>query len=343
MQYVMMSRDRGDTWEKISPDLSYNNLKKIGDINYQTISSLSESPRRFGLIYAGTDDGRIWRTKNGGKKWVEIRSGKVPVKWVSRIVASKYDLGTVYMTQTGRRDDDFQVYIWKSKNFGKTWEDISGNIPVGPVNAIREDPKHKKRLYVATDAGVYITKDGGKKWNVLGKLPFAYVHDLKYHPRDNILIIATHGRGIWVLDAEQIDNAGKKKGKVGINASPEAVKNLLGNWTIESNRGFSFTLKLVKKGSAVSGTLSFQMGKAELSDIYFDGKQLLFKASFDIQGRVFDLKSEITIKDNKLKGSYQESDGEYRNHRTEREKKIDKIEPGSFWLNISCFFQKTCN
>jgi len=204
MQYVLMSRDKGQTWKRISPDLSYNDPNKQGDINYQTISSLSESPLKFGLIYAGTDDGRIWRTKDGGGNWKEIRSGKVPERWVSRLVASRYDMGTVYMTQTGRRDDDFQVYVWKSTDFGETWKDISANIPVGPVNVIREDPRMGNILYAGTDGGVYISKDGGGNWEVLGDLPFAYVHDLDFQPRDNMIIIATHGRGMWVLNAESL-------------------------------------------------------------------------------------------------------------------------------------------
>ncbi len=211
MQYVMMSRDRGDTWEFISPDLSFNDPKKRGDINYQTISVLDESPLRFGLLYAGTDDGRIWRTKDNGKTWTEIRNGAVPQKLVSRIVASKYDIGTVYITQSGRRDDDFQVYIWKSTNFGDTWQDISGNIPLGPVNVIREDPVNKDILYVGTDAGVFVTKEGGKKWDILGTLPYSYVHDLAVHPRDNMIIIATHGRGLWVMDANPVNEKDKRR------------------------------------------------------------------------------------------------------------------------------------
>lgn len=205
MQYVLKSIDKGQTWEYISPDLTYNDPNKQGDINYQTISSISESPVKSGLIYAGTDDGRIWRTKNGGNDWKEIRSGAVPVKWVSRLIASKYDMGTVYMTQTGRRDDDFQVYVWKSTDFGETWEDISANIPVGPVNVLREDPNNKDILYVGTDASVYLSKNGGKKWDVLGDFPFAYVHDLNIQPRDNMIIVATHGRGMWVLNADLLE------------------------------------------------------------------------------------------------------------------------------------------
>ncbi|HKL67288.1 MAG TPA: hypothetical protein VJ877_05300, partial [Bacteroidales bacterium] len=211
MQYVMMSRDRGNTWEYISPDLTYNDPDKLGDISYQTISAFDESPLKFGLLYAGTDDGRLWRTKDGGENWTPIRSEPVPERWVSRITASRYDLGTVYMTQTGRRDDDFQVYVWKSTDFGDTWTDISGNIPVGPVNVIREDPVNKNILYVGTDAGVYVSKDGGRNYEVLGDLPYAYVHDLQVHPRDNMIIIATHGRGMWVLDANDINNRNQRR------------------------------------------------------------------------------------------------------------------------------------
>jgi photosystem II stability/assembly factor-like uncharacterized protein len=222
MQYVMMSRDKGNTWDYISPDLSYNDPQKRGDINYQTISVLDESPLRFGLLYAGTDDGRIWRTKDGGKNWKEIRTGAVPQKFVSRIVASEYELGTVYMTQTGRRDDDFQVYLWKSIDFGETWQDISGNIPVGPVNVIREDPVNGNILYAGTDGGVFVSKDGGKKWETLGNLPYVYVHDLAIHPRDNMIIIATHGRGMWVLDANPVNEKDKRRNRFGYD--PETVE-----------------------------------------------------------------------------------------------------------------------
>ena len=211
MQYLMRSLDRGNTWEFISPDLTFNDPAKMGDISYQTISVFDESPLRYGLLYAGTDDGRIWRTKDGGKNWTEIRNGAVPQKFVSRITASKYDIGTVYMTETGRRDDDFQVYIWKSTDFGDTWQDISGNIPVGPVNTIREDPVNRDILYAGTDGAVFVSKDSGKKWDLVGNLPFSYVHDLIIHPRDNMIVIATHGRGLWVMDANPINEKDKQR------------------------------------------------------------------------------------------------------------------------------------
>ena len=129
----MMSRDRGDTWDIISPDLTFGAATEKGDVPYHTIFAISESPLRFGLIYAGTDDGRVHITKDGGKAWADISSGAAPRKWVSRLAASAFDVGTVYMTQNGKRDEDFTPYVWKSTDFGKTWTSIAAGIPMGPV------------------------------------------------------------------------------------------------------------------------------------------------------------------------------------------------------------------
>jgi len=212
MQYVFRSLDRGDTWERISPDLTTDDPATRGDIRYQTLFTISESPLKYGLIYAGTDDGRLWVTKDGGKAWQEITSGLAPGKWMSRVVASAYKLGTVYLAQNGKRDDDFTPYVWKSTDYGKTWASLAKGIPVGPVNVIREDPVDGNILYVGTDMGVYVTTDGGKTWMVLGgNLPTAYVHDLIIHPRDNIIVIATHGRGMWALDADTVNAKPSKR------------------------------------------------------------------------------------------------------------------------------------
>lgn len=209
MQYLFRSLDRGDTWKKISPDLTYNIKSKMGDIPYQTLFSISESPLKYGLIYAGTDDGRAHISRDGGKTWREISAGLPARKWVSRLVASRYKLGTVYMTQNGKRDDDFTPYVWRSDDYGKTWQKIADGIPLGPVNVIGEDVRDPDTLYLGTDSAVFISRDRGKSWHVLGgNLPTAYVHDLVIHPRDNIIVIATHGRGMWALDADPLS---KKK------------------------------------------------------------------------------------------------------------------------------------
>ena len=203
MQYLFRSLDRGDTWERISPDLTRNDPGELGDIPYHTLFSISESPLKYGLIYAGSDDGRAHVSRDGGKNWQEITAGLPARKWVSRLAASQHKLGTVYLTQNGKRDDDFTPYVWRSEDFGKTWRNIAGGIPLGPVNVIREDGRDPDTLYLGTDSAVFISKDGGKGWQILGgNLPTAYVHDLVIHPRENLIVIATHGRGMWALDAD---------------------------------------------------------------------------------------------------------------------------------------------
>ncbi|MHB8093324.1 MAG: VPS10 domain-containing protein [Candidatus Aminicenantales bacterium] len=212
LQYVFRSTNRGDTWEHISPDLTRNDPSEMGDIPYQTLFSLAESPLMPGLLYAGTDDGRTWVTRDGGKGWQEITAGLAAGKWVSRIVASAGDLGTVYLTQNGKRDDDFTSYAWKSTDFGKTWVDISKGIPCGPINVIREDPVDRNILYLGTDGGVFVSTDAGITWEVLGgNLPTVYVHDLVIHPRENIIVIATHGRGMWALDADAVNRRNERR------------------------------------------------------------------------------------------------------------------------------------
>jgi photosystem II stability/assembly factor-like uncharacterized protein len=207
MQYLFRSLDRGDTWQRTSPDLTTNDPATRGDIRYETLFTISESPIKYGLIYAGSDDGCLWVTKDGGGAWTEITAGLAPGKWMSRVVASAYKMGTVYLAQNGKRDDDFTPYVWKSTDYGRTWTSLAKGIPVGPVNVIREDPVDENILYVGTDMGVYVTTDGGQNWTVLGgNLPTVYVHDLIVHPRDNIIVIATHGRGMWALDADKVND-----------------------------------------------------------------------------------------------------------------------------------------
>lgn len=205
MNRLFRSVNRGDDWEAISPDLTYNDPEKQGNISYQTISTISESPLKFGLIYAGSDDGRLWVTRDGGVQWKEIGEGLPKNRWFSRVVASRFDEGTVYVTQNGKRYNDFQVYVARSKSYGDQWEDISSGIPGGPVNVIREDPRSADVLYVGTDMGVYITTDGAKTWHVLGsKLPICFVHDIAIQERDLVLVIATHGRGVHTIDIKSI-------------------------------------------------------------------------------------------------------------------------------------------
>lgn len=205
-QYLFKSTDRGDTWDKISADLSDDNPAHFGEnpsaIPYQTIVEIAESPLKQGLLYVGTDDGRLHTTIDDGSEWTDLTSHLPVRKWISRIVPSRFAEGTVYVTQRGREDDDFAPYVYKSTDFGKTFTSIAANLPAGSVNVIREDPRRAGTLYVGTDFGVYVSTDGGRRWDVLGgNLPSVEVADLQYQAHDNVIVAATYGRGMWVFDA----------------------------------------------------------------------------------------------------------------------------------------------
>jgi photosystem II stability/assembly factor-like uncharacterized protein len=205
-QYLFRSHDRGDTWEKLTGDLSGNDKTQRGDIPYQDVISISESPKKKGLLYAGTDDGRLHTSMDDGKTWTELTSGLPRKQWVAKVLASQYDESTVFLAQQGRYDDDFAVHLYKSTDYGKTWKSIAGNLPGGPINMIREDPVKANVLYACNDFGVYVSTNGGQKWDVLGgNLPSVNVMDFVVHPRDHVLVAATHGRGVWVIDVSGIE------------------------------------------------------------------------------------------------------------------------------------------
>ena len=205
-QYLFKSTDQGETWKRISGDLTYNDVSRMGRtpyaINHQAITAIDESPITKGVLYVGTDDGRVWVTMNDGGAWTEITKGLPERVHVSRLVASKYDAGTVYITLSDRREDNIKPYLFRSTDYGKTWTALVTDLPASPVNVVREDPKNANILYCGTDLGVYISKDKGKSWqSIQGNLPATVsVNDLFVHPRDYNLVIGTYGRGVWVVD-----------------------------------------------------------------------------------------------------------------------------------------------
>ena len=201
-QKLYRSFDMGHHYKAISPDLTKN--KPNGNVPFSTIKDVSESPIRFGLIYVGCDDGNVQMTPDGGFQWIKVNTPQ-PDKWVSRVVASKWDEKTVYVAQSGYREDDFSPYLWKSTDQGKTWTSIVGNLPSETINVVREDPNRSDVLYVGTDMGVYISFDGGQKWEILkGGLPNTPVHDLVIQAREKDMVIATHARSCWVLPLEKV-------------------------------------------------------------------------------------------------------------------------------------------
>jgi photosystem II stability/assembly factor-like uncharacterized protein len=209
-QFVFRSTNQGETWERISPDLTSNDpsqmlLKSSSAIPFQTIVALAESPLKADVLYAGTDDGRLHVTVDGGKNWADVTSALPTRKWISRVVPSMHKEGTLYVTQRGREDDDFAPYIYKSTDNGKTFTSLVANVPAGPVNVIREDPTDPNTLYIGTDFGAFVSTNGGGQWHVLGSnLPSTQVSDLQVHPRDNVVVVSTYGRGMWAMDALKV-------------------------------------------------------------------------------------------------------------------------------------------
>jgi photosystem II stability/assembly factor-like uncharacterized protein len=203
---LLRSTNRGDTWTEISPDLTKNLPERrggSGNIQYATITTVDESPIIAGLLYVGTDDGNVQVSQNAGRTWTEV-SAKLPGhtgQWISRVVASHHAAGTAYASATGYRTDDTKAYVWKTTDFGATWTSIAGNLPNEPINVVREDRKNPNLLFVGTDLGLYATLDGGASWHRMKNgMTTNPVHDLHIHPRENEIIVGTHGRGIYIGD-----------------------------------------------------------------------------------------------------------------------------------------------
>jgi photosystem II stability/assembly factor-like uncharacterized protein len=205
LQHLYKSTDAGETWTRISEDLSYNQESAKGNYPYliyhQAITAIAEGEKP-GILYVATDDGRVWLTKDDGKNWKEITKGLPFNKHVIKITASKFKSSRVYLALNDRRQDNHLVYLFVSEDYGATWKSIAGNLPASPANVIIEDTDKANMLFCGTDMGVYISKDAGKTWSAInGNIPAAVsVNDMFIHPRDKKLVIGTYGRGVYVLD-----------------------------------------------------------------------------------------------------------------------------------------------
>ncbi len=214
---LFRTRDGGQRWDEVSPDLTRAEPEKLvssgGPITpdnttaetHATIYTIAESPLEAGVIWVGTDDGNVQLTRDGGETWVDLTpriSGLPDVSWISRIEASRRDAGTAYVAADRHRVDDMRPYLFVTRDFGETWESISEGLPTpGYVHVVREDPRNPDVLYVGTELGVWASLAGGRDWfSLRNGLPPVAVRDLLVHPRDNDLVIGTHGRGAWILD-----------------------------------------------------------------------------------------------------------------------------------------------
>ncbi len=228
-QFLHRSMDRGDHWDTISGDLTKGGKK--GDVPYGTLTTIDESPLKFGLIYVGSDDGLVHVTRDGGFGW-ELISDQLPQNlWVSRVVASAHDTATVYVALNGYRWDDFKPYLYKSTDYGQTWEQIGMDLPDEPINVVKEDPQNPSLLYVGTDHGLYISLDGGKTFMGMMKgLPFVPVHDLVVQKQQKDLVVGTHGRSIYIANVEQVEQLTPKLMQKSVHVFPIKSITFSQNW-----------------------------------------------------------------------------------------------------------------
>jgi len=219
--YLFKSTNRGDAWTRLGPDLTRqrnrDSLRVMGKIwprdaiarhqgtaDYGNISTIDESPMRQGLLYVGTDDGVVSISRDGGATWSRITKfpGVPDETYVSRVVASRFNEGTVYATMDNHRNNDFKPYILRSTDYGAHWTSITGNLPPnGSVQVVREDVVEPSLLFAGTEFGAFYSANGGASWTQLKyNIPTVAVHDIVVHPREHDLVIGTHGRGIYIMD-----------------------------------------------------------------------------------------------------------------------------------------------
>ncbi|MEZ4801405.1 MAG: glycosyl hydrolase [Gelidibacter sp.] len=207
---LMRSMNQGTDWTAISGDLTQGGKK--GNVAYGTLTSISESPFQFGLIYTGSDDGLIYVTKDAGGSWSNISSTLPKDLWVSRVIASQHKKERVYVTLNGYRWDDFMPYVYLSDDYGQTWKNISSNLPASPVNVIRESPKNENLLFIGTDNGAYVSFDKGNSWEAFSKgLPNVAVHDIAIQPYADDLLLATHGRSMYLANINALQSINMDK------------------------------------------------------------------------------------------------------------------------------------
>jgi len=202
------SLDQGDTWELSSQDLTKGSKK--GNVPYGTITTIDESPLMFGLLYLGTDDGKVHVSKDGGNIWEDISVNLVQNQWVSRVTASAHEKSRVYLSLNGYRWDKFDAMVYASEDYGNTWQKLGDNLPQEPVNVIKEDPVNPDLLYLGTDHGAYVSLDRGITFMLLDEqLPSVPVHDLVIQKQARDLIIGTHGRSLYRMNVEHLQQLDK--------------------------------------------------------------------------------------------------------------------------------------
>ncbi len=207
--HVFRLTEQGEQWTQISPDLSAQDLAKAravgsGAENYGVVYALAESPATAGLLWAGTDDGKLWVTEDGGSRWTDLTANLPPAvkgQWISRVEAGGTDPRVAYLAVDAHRSGSDAPFLYRTADLGRTWQSIASDLPPnGPVKVVREDPTNPRLLYAGTEFGLFASFDQGGHWVKLGQLPTVAVDDILVHPEARDLLVATHGRSLYILD-----------------------------------------------------------------------------------------------------------------------------------------------
>jgi photosystem II stability/assembly factor-like uncharacterized protein len=216
-QFLFRSRDQGESWERISPDLTTNDPAKqrqsdSGGLtpdnstaeNHCTIFAIAESPKNADIIWAGTDDGNLQVTRDGGKSWVNVAAnlpGAPKGTWVSSVEPSRFEEGTAFVTLDGHMTGDMKSYVFRTSDFGRTWQALATPDVKGYAHVVKEDLVNPNLVFLGTEFGLFVSFDGGKQWaQFTAGLPNVAVRDVAIHPRDHDVVLATHGRALYVID-----------------------------------------------------------------------------------------------------------------------------------------------
>lgn len=310
---LLRSMDKGENFDVISEDLTTGGKK--GNVPYGTLTTISESPFQFGMIYTGSDDGLIYLTEDGGNSWNKISDDLPQGLWVSRVIASQHVKNRVYATLNGYRNDDFKPYVYVSEDRGSTWKSIAKGLSDYSVNVIKEDPADKNILYLGTDNEVFVSFDQGENWQVFSNgIPKVAVHDLVIQKRDKDLVVGTHGRSIYKANIAPLQQYNTVKNKpIALFELPE---------TKHSSRWGSPWNQFSKPYEPKIDVTYFASNEGEVTlDVLADEKNVLFSKTLTAVNGYNYTDYDLTVTDKSVKSYF-----------GKKKIKLNKADNGNYYL-----------
>lgn len=314
------SFNKGKDFQTLSGDLTAGGRK--GDVSFGTLTTLHESPLKFGLIYTGSDDGLVHVSKDGGYTWTKIMNGLPANMWISQVWASSHKESRVYCSMNGYRWDHFAPYVFVSEDFGASWKRIGLDLPMEPVNVVKEDPVNEKLIYVGTDNGCYISLNGGLSFmSMMNGLPHVAIHDLCIHPEAKELILGTHGRSIYTADVSHIQQLQDTVLSKTLYAFQPSKIRWRSNWGKKPN-------SYEAPDTAVMKFPFYSNGKNTVSwSVMADSATMLFNATRTCAKGMNYLKYDLSVQESNVTAY-----NEYLEKKNKKAGKCEKADNGMYYL-----------